>query len=108
MSAQVVKVLAALDVGGTTMGYSYKDLRDYAKEVQFPEWGPHKGNKTRSCVLLTPNRLFHSLGYEAERKFAELQKTGESPAWFYCQNVKRILTDKQVGQYSRDVDSLQG
>uniref|UniRef100_K1PES2 Heat shock 70 kDa protein 12B n=1 Tax=Magallana gigas TaxID=29159 RepID=K1PES2_MAGGI len=93
--AHVIKVVAALDLGGTYVGYGYKIMRDHAKEVQFPEWGPHHASKTKSCVLLTPTRHFHSLGDEAEQKFAELRKTGESPGWFYCQNIKRMLMDKQ-------------
>lgn len=94
--AHVIKVVAALDLGGTYVGYGYRNVRDHAKEVQFPEWGPHHASKTKSCVLLTPTRHFHSLGDEAEQKFAELRKTGESPGWFYCQNIKRMLMDKQV------------
>ncbi|XP_062587371.1 heat shock 70 kDa protein 12A-like, partial [Saccostrea cucullata] len=100
------KVIAAVDFGGTYIGYCYTFLRESTKGLHFPEWGPHCSSKTKACVLLSPNRQFHSLGNEADRKFLELQKSGEAPAWFYCENIKKILTESQDYVTCRNKQSL--
>jgi hypothetical protein len=94
--ALVSKVVAAADFGGSCMGYCYMFLQENTPELKFPEWGPHNSSKTKSCVLLAPNRVFHSLGHEAERKYTELKTSGESPAWFYKENIKSILIHSEV------------
>ncbi|XP_061185423.1 uncharacterized protein LOC133193475 [Saccostrea echinata] len=100
------KVVAAVDFGGTCIGYCYTFLRENAKGLHFPEWGPHCSSKTKSCVLLSPDRQLHSLGNEADRKFLELLKSGESPAWFYCENIRNILTETKDYVTCRNRQSL--
>lgn len=92
----VIKVVVVFDLGGIYVGYGYKIMWDYVKEVQFLEWGFYYVSKIKFCVFLIFICYFYLLGDEVEQKFVELWKIGELFGWFYCQNIKRMLMDKQV------------
>ena len=54
--------------------------------------------KTPSSVLFSPDGKFHSFGYEAEDKLADLTDN-EDPSlsnWFFFQQFKMELYDQQV------------
>ena len=54
--------------------------------------------KTSTCVLLKPDKTFHSFGYDAEQQYAYVASsdTGEHKEWYYFRHFKMQLFDKKV------------
>lgn len=63
------RVVAALDFGTTYSGYAYSFYQDPLKIFSPQTWFAGEGNlaslKTPTCLLLNPDRSFHSFGYTA-------------------------------------------
>ncbi|WAR29532.1 hypothetical protein MAR_003100 [Mya arenaria] len=47
-----------------------------------------KTRKKPTKILLTPDELFHSFGFEAEAAYVKLVDKGEQKDWFYFENIK--------------------
>jgi hypothetical protein len=52
--------------------------------------------KAPTTVLFTPEKVFHSFGYDAEDKYMELAEEEEHKEWFYFRRFKMLLHENKV------------
>ncbi|KAJ8297926.1 hypothetical protein KUTeg_024457 [Tegillarca granosa] len=92
-------LVAAIDFGTTYSGYAFSFRHDYERDPSKistnTTWiAGHKNLfslKTPTCVLLNPDKSFHSFGYEAEEKYSELAIDEEHEEWYYFRRFKMQL-----------------
>ncbi|KAK3109141.1 hypothetical protein FSP39_023794 [Pinctada imbricata] len=104
MSAETNLLVAAIDFGTTYSGYAYSFRTEYVKDplkifanVKWNTGNTEGGTstcatlKTPTTVLFDDEKNFHSFGYEAETKYAELLEDDEADGWFYFKHFKMLL-----------------
>lgn len=90
-------IVAAIDFGTTFSGFALSFLSDYKENktnILTYHWQPGDQpitHKTPTCLLLNPDKTFHSFGYDAEEKYAELAEDNEHKQWHYFQRFKMKL-----------------
>ncbi|XP_053399990.1 heat shock 70 kDa protein 12B-like [Mercenaria mercenaria] len=91
-------LVAAIDFGTTFSGFALSFLSDYEKDKTVNIFGylwepgdQPKTHKTPTCLLLKPDMSFHSFGYEAENKYAELAEDNEHKDWRFFRRFKMKL-----------------
>lgn len=97
-------LVAAIDFGTTYSGYafSFKDeyLMDPTRIMTNTTWvAGHKNlfsQKTPTCILLKPDKSFHSFGYEAEDAYTDLANEGKHRPWYFFRRFKMMLHDNMV------------
>ncbi|XP_060071134.1 heat shock 70 kDa protein 12B-like [Ylistrum balloti] len=98
-------VVAAIDFGTTYSGYAYTYRREYEKsagsrEIVINRWSPktgaHLSAKAPTTVLFDPEMTFHSFGYEAEEKYADLIQEKQHQDWHCFRRFKMKLHDKMT------------
>ncbi|KAL3879156.1 hypothetical protein ACJMK2_031465 [Sinanodonta woodiana] len=100
----VMDIVASFDVGSTYSGYAYSTRTEYMEDMLQihlnDEWISGHGNlhtyKTPSHLLLTADRQFHSFGYEAERKYAQLIEAKSHDTWYFFRHLKKDLKNKNL------------
>ncbi|XP_051895417.1 heat shock 70 kDa protein 12B-like [Pristis pectinata] len=84
-------VVVAIDLGTTASGYAYSLVQEPETIHIMRRWeggDPGVANqKIPTCLLLTPGRSFHSLGYTARDFYHDLDPE-EAPHWFYFDKFK--------------------
>jgi hypothetical protein len=96
--------VAAIDFGTTYSGCAFSFHHEYESDptkVYGNTWmaGANPAGsslKTSTTVLLKPDKTFHSFGYEAEDKYAELAEDGTHQDWYYFRRFKMMLFGQQV------------
>ena len=93
-------VVAAFDFGTTYSGYAFS-YRDKPTLVQTNQaWDDGSGNtttmKTSTCVLLTPDHVFDSFGYDAENKYYSLAAENTHHGWLLFRRFKMLLHNNEV------------
>lgn len=101
-------IIACIDIGTTFSGYAFalsKDLQEDRLAVHVnKEW--ISGNsklitlKVPSSVLLTPEKRFHSFGYEAEWKYGQLAADKNHLGWYYFRKFKMTMMQNEVKSIS--------
>ncbi|XP_060065172.1 heat shock 70 kDa protein 12A-like [Ylistrum balloti] len=98
-------IVAALDFGTTYSGYAFQMRHDYEREplkINTNSWigsGKLMSQKAPSSVLLSPDKKFHSFGYEAENKYSELTEENDHTGWLYFKQFKMLLhNNKTLGR----------
>lgn len=96
-------IIACIDIGTTFSGYAFalsKDLQEDRLAVHVnKEW--ISGNsklitlKVPSSVLLTPEKRFHSFGYEAEWKYGQLAADKNHLGWYYFRKFKMTMMQNE-------------
>ena len=99
-SASSHLLVAAFDFGTTYSGYAFS-FRDKPLDVITNQsWaaGSEKlvSLKTPTCVLLKPNKEFHSFGFEAEYHYEMLTLRNEHKDWYYFRYFKMKLHNEKV------------
>ena len=97
-------LVAAIDFGTTFSGYAFSFKSwfetDPTKIVTNSTWVAGQKNlislKTPTCVLLKPDKSFHSFGYAAEEKYAELALDDEHDSWYFFKRFKMSLYNNTV------------
>ncbi|XP_060557848.1 heat shock 70 kDa protein 12B-like [Ruditapes philippinarum] len=89
-------VVGAIDFGTTYSGYAFSFAHDYEKDpmkIQANHWigGGHMSLKAPTTILFTPEKVFHSFGYQAEDKYADLAEEDIHKDWYYFRRFKMIL-----------------
>ncbi|XP_033742408.1 heat shock 70 kDa protein 12B-like [Pecten maximus] len=91
-------IVAAIDFGTTYSGYAFAFRNDYANDalrIQGNTWnsGSRVGIslKAPTCALFTPEQKFHSFGFDAEDKYADLAIDNEHQDWYYFRRFKMML-----------------
>uniref|UniRef100_K1R689 Heat shock 70 kDa protein 12B n=1 Tax=Magallana gigas TaxID=29159 RepID=K1R689_MAGGI len=91
-------VVAAIDFGSTYSGYAFSfsdDFKTNPLRIHTNLWSSVQfcglSYKAPTTVLLKPNKMFHSFGYDAEEKYAELSEAEEHKEWYYFSHFKMKL-----------------
>ncbi|XP_069109364.1 uncharacterized protein, partial [Argopecten irradians] len=91
-------LVGAIDFGTTYSGYAFSwqaDYKQYPLRIFTNTWSEGSSalmsSKTPTCVLFKPDGTFHSFGYEAEDKYAELALEEEQEGWRYFRRFKMKL-----------------
>ncbi|XP_069137466.1 heat shock 70 kDa protein 12A-like isoform X2 [Argopecten irradians] len=99
-------IVAAIDFGTTYSGYAYTFRSEYeksagAREIFSNRWAPNMGSlmsaKAPTTALFEPDMTFHSFGYEAEEKYADLIQEKQQRDWHCFKRFKMKLHDKMAG-----------
>jgi hypothetical protein len=100
MAAVDYLLVAAIDLGTTYSGYAYSFR--YNQEVVHINQAWNAGTqrlisqKTPTCLLLNAKEEFHSFGFDAENKFAELADDDEHGDWLLFRQFKMLLYEEKV------------
>jgi len=94
-------IVTAIDFGTTFSGFAFSFRHEYERDplkISANNWisGSSVSLKTPSTLLLSPNKEFHSFGYEAENKYSELTENEEHKGWLYFRRFKMILHNNKV------------
>ena len=95
-------VVVAIDFGTACSGYAYGKRTDSNTEPVYMNKPWHSREhrleslKTPTCILLDRKGKFHSFGYDAENKYADLASEGKHKEWYYFENIKMILYKSKV------------
>lgn len=97
-------LVAALDFGTTYSGYAFSFKGDYINDPSKINantmWttGSKKlfSQKTPTCLLLRPDKTFHSFGFEAEEHYSSLVEMNEHHSWYYFRRFKMLLHNNMV------------
>lgn len=91
-------VVAAIDFGSTYSGYAFSfrdDFQTNPLKIHTNLWSSVQSSgvsyKAPTTVLLNPDQTFHSFGYDAEDKYAELTESEEHKEWYYFSRFKMKL-----------------
>ncbi|XP_069954654.1 mucin-2-like isoform X2 [Cherax quadricarinatus] len=91
-------VVVAIDFGTTYSGYAFSFTRDPDSVHMMKKWeGGDPGvqnQKTPTIVLLTPEGVFHSLGFTARDTYHDLDPS-DAKRWLYFDKFKMVLHDDQ-------------
>ncbi|XP_048733950.2 heat shock 70 kDa protein 12A-like isoform X2 [Ostrea edulis] len=91
-------VVAAIDFGTTYSGFAYSFRNDPLKINSPGVWYTGDSNlasyRTPTCLLLNPDRTFHSFGFKAENKYAELCTDETHHEFYYFEKFKMELYNK--------------
>lgn len=95
-------IVAGIDFGTTYSGYAFSFRNDYANDalrIQGNTWntGSRVGVslKTPTCALFDPDQRFHSFGFDAEDKYADLAIEEEHHDWYYFRRFKMMLYNNE-------------
>ncbi|XP_052780055.1 heat shock 70 kDa protein 12A-like [Mya arenaria] len=100
-------LVAGLDIGTTTSGWSYLFICDFAVNptgVETKIWrSNHKiSSKAPTCVLIEPDgKTFSAFGYDAENRYSILVEEGEHIKWYFFRRFKMKLYNEDI---TRDMD----
>ncbi|XP_033742404.1 heat shock 70 kDa protein 12B-like [Pecten maximus] len=93
---------AAIDFGTTFSGYAFSTQFEYKLsplKVSNMTWTAGSGNllslKTSTCILFKPDGSFHSFGFDAEDKYADLLETQKHGSWYFFRRFKMSLYEQQ-------------
>ncbi|XP_033750768.1 heat shock 70 kDa protein 12A-like [Pecten maximus] len=98
-------IVAAIDFGTTYSGYAYTFRSEFeksagAREIFSNRWSPNTGAllsaKAPTTALFDSGMNFHSFGYEAEEKYADLIQEKLQKDWHCFRRFKMKLHDRMV------------
>jgi hypothetical protein len=92
-------VVAAIDIGTSCSGYAFSFVHEYERDplnvsINQTWYSGSKqlvSSKTPTVLLLTPDKQFHSFGFEAENQFSELAEENKHADWYYFRQFKMTL-----------------
>ncbi|XP_045176606.1 heat shock 70 kDa protein 12A-like [Mercenaria mercenaria] len=101
MASTTKLIVAAIDFGTTFSGYAFSFGHDFHNDplkIQTNHWigGGHISLKAPTTVLFTPQKIFHSFGYDAEDKYMDLAEDENHKEWFYFRRFKMLLHENKV------------
>ncbi|XP_052072640.1 heat shock 70 kDa protein 12A-like [Mytilus californianus] len=103
-------IVVALDFGTTYSGWAYSvrhDFKENRSDIKTKGgWKSGDGlvtDKTPTVVLFTHENKFHSFGYNAESKYAELVDDNKASGWKYFKRFKMTLFSDETSQVRRKI-----
>lgn len=105
-------LVAAFDFGTTYSGYAFS-FRDKPLDIKTNQsWTAGSQQlmslKTPTCVLLKPNKEFHSFGFEAENKYSDLAEDDAHHGWYLFRRFKMILYDTKELNLDVQIEDISG
>ncbi|XP_069130988.1 heat shock 70 kDa protein 12A-like [Argopecten irradians] len=108
--------VVAIDIGTTATRYAYSLKHDYmsdpGKIVLNCDWPDGKNRyihpKAPTCVLLKPDKSFHSFGLEAACQYTDLCEENEQDDWYFFQNFKTTLCNTMKLRRSHTIPDITG
>ncbi|XP_060594200.1 heat shock 70 kDa protein 12A-like isoform X2 [Ruditapes philippinarum] len=97
-------LVAAIDFGTTYSGWAFSFRHEFEREptkVSAKNWsgGQLVSLKGPTCVLIKPDgQTFHSFGFEAESKYADLALDEEHESWYFFKRFKMKLFSEGLGR----------
>lgn len=100
--------VVAIDFGTTYSGYAFSFKADFQQnplKITTNNWeykqtgSPFVSSKAPTCALFTPDKDFHSFGFEAEDHYTKLAIKGQHNDWFFFKRFKMLLYDNKVRFY---------
>lgn len=97
--------VAAIDFGTTYSGYAFSFRSDFLEnplKIHTNKWHSSSSGsslvsmKAPSCVLFSPEKTFHSFGYEAEDHYMELSREEHHKHWYFFKRFKMLLYKNKV------------
>ncbi|XP_061178458.1 heat shock 70 kDa protein 12A-like [Saccostrea echinata] len=95
-------VVAAIDFGTAYSGYAFSfrnNFRLNPLDIDVNQWSGEDAltmsSKAPSSVLLSPDKAFHSFGYEAEEEYSSLVENEQHQDWYFFRNIKMRLLYKE-------------
>ncbi|XP_062610623.1 heat shock 70 kDa protein 12B-like [Saccostrea cucullata] len=106
-------IVTSIDIGTTKTACGFSTRNDFENnplKVNFLKWeeGVMFGWKTPSCILFDKQNKFHSYGYEAEEKYAEVLSTGKRGDWFYFRQFKNKFQETVTDENEYILESEDG
>ncbi|KAL3878557.1 hypothetical protein ACJMK2_030894 [Sinanodonta woodiana] len=115
MSMRPYPLVAAIDFGTTYSGYGFSFQDEYQKDpckIYTNVWNVGSSSlvspKAPTCALFDTHKKFHSFGYEAEDKYADLAADDEADGWYYFRRFKMTLYDKMILNRNFELESDDG
>ena len=95
-----IKFVVGIDFGTTYSGYAFSlscdELTFYSPQVWNSGHGGMTSLRTPTSLLLNPDQTFHSFGFEAEDKFADLAASDEHHGFYFFRRFKMELHSKVI------------
>ena len=95
--------VVGIDFGTTYSGYAFslscEKLTFYSPHVWSSGHGGLTSLRTPTSLLLNPDQTFHSFGFTAEDKFADLVYKDEHRGFYFFQRFKMELHSKVITLY---------
>ncbi|KAK3590671.1 hypothetical protein CHS0354_026199 [Potamilus streckersoni] len=105
-------LVAAMDFGTSFSGYAFSFSNDPMKVQTNQAWVAGSTQlislKTTTCILLTPRQEFHSFGYEAENKYADLALDGVHKDWYFFKKFKMLLHNTEGLKQNTMIEDASG
>lgn len=102
MASSSYLLVAAFDFGTTYSGYAFSFKDRPLNIITNQTWvaGSEKlvSLKTPTCLLLDDKENFHSFGYVAENKYADLAADDKHHNWRFFSRFKMTLYDNKVNR----------
>jgi hypothetical protein len=95
-------LVAAIDFGTSYSGYAFSFRSEFERDPLHISLHLSTGggrlvsHKKPTVLLLSPDKKFHSFGFEAENHFAKLAEKEEHGKWYYFKNFKMKLHSNSV------------
>ena len=108
-------VSVAIDLGTSSSGYAFAFREKGTEKLKEPVLNKWKlaslsssTDKTPTCLLLRPDKTFHSFGYTAEDTYASLCDKKKQKGWWYFEMFKMLLYKTKVRVNCRPTMSTKG
>ncbi|KAK3577016.1 hypothetical protein CHS0354_003079 [Potamilus streckersoni] len=105
-------LVAAMDFGTTYSGYGFSFTTEPMKVQTNQAWVAGSRQlislKTPTCILLNAQKEFHSFGYQAENKYADLSMDGEHTNWYFFRNFKMLLHNTEGLKQDTEIEDMLG
>ncbi|KAK3103974.1 hypothetical protein FSP39_023365 [Pinctada imbricata] len=108
-------LVAAIDFGTAYTGYAFSmrtDFKTNPLKIEINSWSGEGiemlSYKTPSSILLKSDKTFHSFGYTAEEKYAELAGNDQHSDWYYITKFKMKLLYKEKIDRNCEIETIDG
>ncbi|KAK3577017.1 hypothetical protein CHS0354_003080 [Potamilus streckersoni] len=105
-------LVAAMDFGTTYSGYGFSFTTEPMKVQTNQAWVAGSRQlislKTPTCILLNAQKEFHSFGYQAENKYADLAMDGEHTNWYFFKHFKILLHNTEGLKQDTEIEDVLG
>ncbi|KAK3101631.1 hypothetical protein FSP39_005017 [Pinctada imbricata] len=108
-------LVAAIDFGTAYSGYAFSmrtDFKNNPLKMEINSWSGEGiemlSYKTPSSILLKSDKTFHSFGYVAEEKYADLASQNKHSDWYYITKFKMKLLYKETIDRQCKIETVDG